>query len=148
MDALKYTGQDYEWFMEQMCDFISIDDSMESFSQIPKWRRDLYYIGEALRFIMNGGIDSYLVGPSGGQINFLPEILKSIDADKMLKTISAVINLFPKSKVPQKYEERIKCIENILIHNSADKINNLIDVNIDIDIWSRIRNLESNHKGT
>jgi hypothetical protein len=137
---------DYEWVADQSS-LISqrvyqSEDPNACLRMLPKWQSRLFFLSSAVNGIMNGGIESYLTGTHGDEVEDLVEALDFIRAPELLRTINSVKSLFPNSEIPKCYESRVKCIDNILSSRRASKIDDLIKISIDMDIWKLIRKLE------
>lgn len=91
---------------------------------------------------MNGGIDSYLTGSNGDEVDELEAVLVEIGAEEMLGTVARMKRFFPESKVPKDYESRVRCIDEICAEFDSRRLDDLFEIRIDDDIWALIRKLD------
>jgi hypothetical protein len=136
-------GNDYFW----MCDNLArvsasvyqAKNPNELLDSLPMWEKRLFHLGRAVTGIMNGGIQGYLTGSNGDEVESLVESLEFIEAHDMLKTINSVKALFPDHTIPVDYWVRMDCIDSILERKKVSRLDSLLEIVIDDNIWELIR---------
>jgi hypothetical protein len=136
-------GPDYLWASNECAriagQVYNSSDPNNFLDSLPTWESRLFYLVQGVSKILNGGIDGYLCGSSGDEIEPLSNALNYIGAHDTFNTIKNVKELFPGHIVPTNYYERMKSIDAILHHKQTNRIDDLVDVIIDNDIWKLIR---------
>jgi hypothetical protein len=146
MKAPDYDGEDYFWVTDNLGPvsaqvFGSVDPEA-CLASLVDWQRKLFHVGSAVHSIMNGGVDGYLSGPNGDEVDELEEVLVEIGAEEMLGTVAQMRRFFPESKVPKDYQDRIDCIDGICTGFRSRRLDDLFEIRIDDHIWALIRKLD------
>ena len=152
MKAPDYDGEDYYWVADNMGAVSSrvyeSADPNACLASMLDWQRKLFHVGSAVFSIMNGGMDGYLTGPNGDEVDELEEVLVEIGAEEMFGTLARMKAFFPESKIPKDYESRVSCIGEICAEYDSRRLDDLFEIRIDDDIWSLIRKLDPRRGGS
>lgn len=146
MKAPESDGEDYFWVADNLgsvsARVYGSADPNACLASMADWQRKLFHVGRAVSSIMNGGIDGYLTGSNGDEVEDLEEVLVEIGAEEMLGTIARMKRFFPESKVPKDYQSRINGIDGICAEFKSRRFDDLFEICIDDNIWALIRKLD------
>ena len=146
MKAPKLDGPDHDWVMQQAASLAArvyaAPDPNGFLASLPDWQRRLFHLSQAVMKIMNGGVDGYLAGSNGDEVEPLQEALAFIGASELRKTIQQAKDLFPNARIPESYHNRVRSMGEILARENVSRIDDLFEIRIDDDIWSLMRKLD------
>lgn len=149
MKSPKLEGPEHDWAMRECAslaaDVYGASDPNGYLASLPDWQRRLFHVGQAVMKIMNGGIDGYLMGSNGDEVQPLQEALAFIGAEELYDTMEDAKSLFPSACIPEEYKERARLMDDILVRENVSRVDDLIEIRIDEDIWSLMRNLDPDY---
>jgi hypothetical protein len=90
---------DHAWFESVVgaivLEVMGDDDPVEKLRMLPSRKKVLFHVGQFIVGYYDGGIDGYLSGPNGDEIQACWSCLKLIGAHRAAEFVEAVIGFFP-----------------------------------------------------
>ena len=138
--------EDYEWVNSTYCDLmpqiLSSPDPNTALASLEAWRRKLFFITSAIFDTLSSGLHGYLIGPNGEDFEHAFNTAVEIGATDFAGSLSSLRKLFPESHIPSNEEEIFFATDEILKKKEINRLDDLIEITIDGDIWKRIRSLQ------